>query len=322
MPLTFEYNNAHKKIIMDEAGIEYTVGNLIFAISDGPKIYTIEGQKDIVYVEAADIEKNKLVIRRMSDVMSEKSQVFVKSINNRLLWPDKLVKEKKDNENVKDNGFKGFISRNPQIQGDLTTLAEVIEERKAKTVLTQEERQYYLNLGIQLAEILETIHECGYVVGVLTPDKLWLSQDGTLISCITYRFSFQKNDVFDNPYYVAPEWFSYIDKDNILYEPKSDSFLYAIILFQLLTGKYPFLTERNISEVKKEELWEQMVDGKSLYFWEDERTISEIKKELETAPKGIDDLFESTFDYCGYGAYDEPRASVLDWLLALKGNND
>ena len=36
MPLTFEYNNAHKKIIMDEAGIEYTVGNLISAISDGP----------------------------------------------------------------------------------------------------------------------------------------------------------------------------------------------------------------------------------------------------------------------------------------------
>ena len=312
MPISIKKNRQ----VFDEAGISYTIGDLIFAISNSSKIYGLTGCDGKVYVEAMDIHKNRYAVRRMSDILSEKPGVTEKHIFKNVLWPEKLVKGENDVD------FTGFICTDPQFQGDLTSLTEIIAERNAKNSLSKKEREQFLNIGIQLAELIGTIHECKYTIGTLSPDKFWVSENGEVYSCISYQFSFGHLNAFDNPYYVAPEWLSRRNREKIVFNQQSDAFLYAIILFQLLTGKYPFFTERNIAEVEKEELWEQMVDGKSLYFWENSAVIDAIKKELQNLSPDVERLFKRTFDYCGYEEYDETRASIQDWLFALRGDNN
>ena len=306
MPISI---NRDKKVF-DESGVTYVIGERISSIANNVTIYEVKGREDVIYVEAADLHENRYDVRKMS------TQSINEAGFEKLLWPERLVK--KENSSA----YGGFISRNPQIRGDLVLLAEIIEERKEKKKLSNEESHYYLNLGLQLAEIIELVHRCGYVVGSLSPDKFWVSREGIVYSCVSYQFSYRDIDAFDNPYYVAPEWLSKMNIEAVVYNTQSDSFLYALILFQLFTGKYPFVPERDVLAVEKETLWEAMTDGKSLYFFEDKQMMDCITQELSVFPTGIEKLFTRTFDYCGYEDYAESRPSIQDWLLALRLGSD
>lgn len=313
MPISIKRNRQ----VFDEAGTAYFVGDLIYAVSDSTKIYSVTNCEEKVYVEVAEVHQNRHVVRRMSDELVGRPHLTKEQRFENMLWPEKLVKGEYD------SGFTGFISQNPHVEGNhFVSLAEVIEERKKKETLSHEERKYYLNLGIQFAEIIALIHEGEHVIGTLSPDKFWVSEAGGVYSFLTYQFSYENVNAFDSPQYVAPEWLSQRNRERIIFDQKSDSFLYALILFQLLTGKYPFVSDRDISEVKKEELWEQMVDGKSLYFWEDANIMNTIEEALQGVNSEVEALFKRTFDYCGDEEYDESRASIEEWLQALKeGNN-
>lgn len=297
------------KQIFDESGVTYAIGEPISSIANGVMIYEVKGREDVIYVDAADLHENRY------DVMKMSTQAINGTGFEKLLWPERLVK--KENSSV----FSGFISRNPKIQGELVSLDEIIEERKEKKTLSNEESCYYLNLGLQLAEIIELIHQYGYVVGSLSPDKFFVSREGIVYSCISYQFSYRDINAFDNPYYVAPEWLSKMNIEAVVYNEQSDSFLYALILFQLFTGKYPFVSERDVLEVERESLWEAMTDGKSLYFFEDTQMMDGIAQELSVFPINIGKLFKRTFDYCGYEDYAERRPSIQEWLLALRLGN-
>ena len=105
----------------------------------------------------------------------------------------------------------------------------------------------------------------------------------------------------------------------IICDQSSDAFLYALILFGLLTGRHPFSFDRDCEEDDREELWERMCDGKSLYFWENPVMIRTLKEVFENTAPDADTLFRRTFDYCGYETYGEDRPSVVEWLKCLKG---
>ena len=161
MPISIKKNRQ----VFDEAGTAYVVGDLIYAVSDSTKIYSVTNCEEKVYVEAAEVYQNRHVVRRMSDELVERPHLTKEQRFANTLWPEKLVKGEYD------SGFTGFISRNPHVEGNpFVSLAEVIEERKKKKILSREERKYYLNLGIQLAEIIEILHEGEHVIGTLSPD--------------------------------------------------------------------------------------------------------------------------------------------------------
>lgn len=287
--------------VFDESGYVYEIGNVLYEMPNSGKVFSINGHTDKVYVEVPDMTGNRYAIKKMCDKTTH-SLCF-----KRMLWPERLIQEK-----------NGFISLNPKVHGKLVSLIDVIEERKTKKSLTPEEKLYYFSLGTQLAKIINIVHEFDYVVGVLSPEKFLVSDNRKLYSLLSYQFSFVEIDAFDNPYYISPEWLLTMNNKQIRYTKQSDAYLYATVLFQLLTGKYPFASNRNISEIDKEELWELMSDGKSLYYWEDEGIIDTIKEELCDLPQTIEALFKRTFDYCGNNTYDENRPLINEWLRLMQ----
>lgn len=296
MPISLSVNRK----ISDKAGIVYEIGDCLYTLPNLVKIHSIKNNKDIIFVEAPDIFSGRYEIRKMSKKTSHRA------IFDQMLWPDRLSQD-----------YSGFITRNPHMEGDLCPLSEVIEKRKAENEFSCENMNYYLELGIQLAEIIQTVHDCGYLIGRLLPDSFWVSKEGRLYACTSYRFAFSHLDTSDNPYYVAPEWLIHAAGERIEYNQSSDSFIYALILFQLLTGKYPFVPNRDGEKMEREELWELMCDGKSLYFWEDSEIIQSVSKILKKAAPKSEALFKRTFDYCGYEDYGEFRPSIKEWLECL-----
>ncbi|MCR5187193.1 MAG: hypothetical protein K6D97_08815 [Clostridia bacterium] len=300
MPITIN----RKREIYDESGKAYEIGDCLYNVFNQGNIYSIKGCNDKVYVESSDIFANRYEVRNMSN-LSKYTPYF-----ERMFWPEMLTQDQ-----------KGFICQKPMIQGQFITMAEIIENRKTKKKLTLEEKHYYLSVGIQLAGIIDTVHKCSYVVGALSPEKIFVSSEGKVYSFLSYQFAFNNINAFDTMYYIAPEWFDKMNKNRIVYDEKSDAFLYALVLFQLLTGVFPFASDRDVSQVDKEELWGLMSDGKSVYFWEDETTISVIEEELSDQPPKIKELFRRAFDYCGQDNYVENRPSVNEWIRSLQDND-
>lgn len=303
MPIVLNQN----RIIEDRVGKSYEIGRCIQLVPDeNPvRIRSVVNDEDKVFVEALDIHPGRYYIRKMSEKTS------AAAIFPQMLWPDRLAQD-----------YSGFIAQNPHIEGQLRSLNQIIQERKLKKEISRKEGQYYLSLGIQLAEIIQVVHNCGYIIGKLHPDRFQVSEDGHLYSCLSYRFSFRHTDIVRNPCYVAPEWLNHAGEKEIICDQSSDAFLYALILFGLLTGRHPFSFDRDCEEDDREELWERMCDGKSLYFWENPAIIGTLKEVLENTAPDADALFRRTFDYCGYETYGEDRPSVGEWLKCLKRYSD
>ena len=88
MPISIKKNRQ----VFDEAGTAYVVGDLIYAVSDSTKIYSVTNCEEKVYVEAAEVYQNRHVVRRMSDELVERPHLTKEQRFDNTLWLEILVR--------------------------------------------------------------------------------------------------------------------------------------------------------------------------------------------------------------------------------------
>lgn len=287
----------------DSAGILYSTTNLLMSLRDGVSIYAVAGVDDYVVVSFPPENVPVLYeIRKMTECSICKPNI---------LWPQREL------YSVPDEKFCGFLANKVEISAQFYSLQQLMEQRKQSTTLSVQEIQRYLTTGLHLAQCIHTIHstEKNYVIGNIEPEEFYVDNDNNIYYYSIYR-SCQHPHSVTNHWYLSPELIS-CPNSSTFYSKESDSFAFALILFQLLTGIYPFLDQNMHKPLTIEQLQSYMLDGISIYYAEDSPLCIQTEQLLTNISPAIADRFRCTFDYCGSESYTKNRPSIEDWIDAL-----
>lgn len=292
----------------DAAGKVYCSAGVLAAFDNEVKIFEISDNDTEVMVQISKevrpqlYEIKKMCMCELGDDRSAKN----------LLWP------KKELYDISERCFCGFIAEKPEIKGELILLEEVIHLRKEKIHLKKEEKKYYAEIGIQMAQYFEMIHatEKKFIFGSVSPSDFCVDERGTLFCFHTYECA-RNHPRIRNPYYIAPELIG-METRKVLYNEESDSFLYALMLFQLMTGKFPFAPDKELYSIEKEEMEAWMSDGQSIYFEEDSEECAAIEKVLNEFSAELAEACRFAFDYCGRASYVQGRPTIKEWRKILE----
>ena len=292
----------------DAAGKEYSPSEVIALLDSGIKISAAAdyGEEAIVWLPQ-ELRPQVYELKRMCACPIEDED-----IGQCLLWP---VKELYDNY---EERFCGFVAKRPKITGKLTSLNDVIQERKTLTELSDTRKRILAGIGLKLAMYFEAVHSTQnkYVFGSVSPSDFYLDEAGclfcfTAFQCTGSRFG------CGNPYYMAPELIEMMPR-KVLYNELSDSFIYSLILFQLFTGKYPYAPEYDLYEKDYKEIWAFMSDGQSVYFEENSKECIAVNEALRAFSWEIAETFRLVFDFCGRSSYVQGRPKIGEWIHVLQ----
>ena len=98
---------------------------------------------------------------------------------------------------------------------------------------------------------------------------------------------------------------------------ETDAFVYALILFQILSGEFPYCVGRNVDGADVDQIWDRMCDGESIFYYEGSEMFREVSGLLNSYSESIYRLFQRCFDYCGQTDYTWQRPAVEEWINAL-----
>lgn len=292
----------------DEAGQEYQPGEVIALLENGIKISAVVGddREAIVWLPPA-LRPERFEMKRLCNEIPENPDM-----SERMLWPLKVLYDRQN------GAMCGFAARNPHIDGQLVSLAQMIEQRNyGQLPLSAENKRILVHIGIQLANCFLTVHNTrnGYVFGFIQPQDFYVDHSGALF-CFSSFVCAQNHQTEIKTCYIAPEVIGMQSQKNI-YNTKTDAFLYALILFQLFTGKFPYLPDKNVYTVQVETIWSLMCDGESVFFDVDSEEYKNTEKILEEFSEEIKKAFHLVFDYCGLASYEQRRPAISKWIQVL-----
>ncbi|MFN3995978.1 MAG: serine/threonine-protein kinase, partial [bacterium] len=136
------------------------------------------------------------------------------------------------------------------LEGDQPFLAFEFVEGKSLSKIIQEKKRLQLgealDIWMQILEALDYAHQKGIIHRDLKPDNILIKQDKTIKITdfgISKRIDTTLNltqDFVGTPWYMSPEQIKNQKVDN-----RSDIYSLGIIVYQMLTGKFPFETSEN-----------------------------------------------------------------------------
>lgn len=292
----------------DESGKEYQPGEVLVLLENGTKISAAAGENEEVIVWLPPVLRpERFEMKRLCNEILEDSDVSA-----RIVWPLKVLY---DSQN---GSMCGFVAKNPHINGPLISLAQIIEQRKhGQMPLSAENKRSLIGIGMQLANYFQTVHRTrsNYVFGFIQPQDFYIDSTGTLF-CFSSFVCAQNHHTEIKTYYIAPEVIGMQSQKNI-YNTKTDAFVYALILFQLFTGKFPYLPEKDVYTIQVETIWSLMCDGESIFFDMDSEEYKNVEEILKGFSEEIKKAFHLVFDYCGLASYEQGRPTISKWLQVL-----
>lgn len=284
----------------DQVGREYKTDKMVLSLRENAKVYTVTSSSQYLFVRfVGENNPSESAIRTMCDCSS------AEMVNANVLWPE-LICYQLDNDM-----FCGFLARRIDVLTDLSLLSELISQTDSRNV----DIATGLNIGLNLAKCIQAVHRTSrrYVIGAPQPKDFHVTPDGRVIFCYAYRCDLDVRDQC-NSIYVAPE---YRTMQGGL-TPKSDAFSFAMILFALLTGAFPFGAHEPGTIFDEDQIADMVLNGESIYYYENSPQSVEIDKRISTLSLDLSRLFRLTFDYCGQNRYDDRRPSIADWITVLE----
>lgn len=288
----------------DKSGAVYKPGETIVALENGYKIYenANDSSEAMVWIPQ-EIRPYKYELRNMCD--EEIADVWVKA---NLLWPEKLLYDSSDNQCC------GYITKKPKILGKLIPLSEIIEKKRSFDYI---EKKNNVLICLQIARMFKAIRDTrhGYILGIISLESFWVDEALNVFFGEVYNCARNINTTVKT-HYVAPELLMY-DSWKGKFTAESDSFICALLLFQLLTGRFPYNSSEDIEKTDVEYIWNLMCDGESIFYNKTDTYAKTILAELGNYSERINRLFYRTFDYCGRADYVEQRPMIDEWMEAL-----
>lgn len=299
--------------VNDLSGEEYTAGKILVKLNSGLKIMEVIGHEDEVMVEIVK-EGNAGGEYKLHQLLDK--QFLNLKIRRNILWPIKQI------GSYIDDVYR-YVAEKPTIIGKLISLKDFIKDTDRSLKKGKKESA---EIGLKIAEIYKAVHdirrndqEQGCVLGIILQplDNFFLDDNRNVFFFDTFRCICGDHNVVKT-YYTAPELLMEYDwrgKEKITQE--TDAFVYALILFQILTGEFPYCVGRNVEEADVDQIWDRMCDGESIFYHDRTKIYGEVYDLLNSYSESIYWLFQSCFDYCGQTDYMQQRPAVEEWIKVL-----
>lgn len=281
--------------VFDRLGKEYIVGQQIHCRPDGAKLFSIEGsaQQLLMHTDCSIPEQNRLS-RESSSLLQVQVPVYDKDgvATGFLMW------------------LKRELPSPVSLERRLMQLPEVPASAAVRRLL-----------AVQMCRIFALVHQEGFVFGFAEPGDFLVSERNRLVCVSTDRCLTTPAEWDSMWYYCAPEVLA--ADGNCDYRFVCDCYTLGVLLFQILTGSYPFGGGGLLPQ--EERILEEILDGKSVFFYADRPENKEILarlREYDTEGNAVSQallhLFQRTFDYSGSCSYEEGRPSLEEWACFMQ----
>lgn len=286
----------------DQVGRVYKTEKMVLSLRENAKVYTVMDSNQYLFVRFfGENNPSESGIRTMCDCSS------AEIVKANVLWPE-LICYQLDNDM-----FCGFLARRIDIPDDLSLLSQMVLHADSSNVdITTK-----LVIGLNLAKCIQAVHRTPrrFVIGAPQPRDFHVSPDGSVLFCYAYRCELDTRNQH-NSLYFAPE---YRAMQSGL-TTNSDAFSFAMILFVLLTGVFPFGAHEPEINFDEQQIADMILNGESIYYYENSPHSVSIDGMISAISPDLSRLFRLTFDYCGQSQYDDNRPSIADWISALERN--
>ena len=283
----------------DPVGRVYKTNEMVLSLRENAKVYTISDSNQYVFVRfIGENHPSESMIQTMCDCSSD---MMAKA---NVLWPEMVCYL------LDSDAFCGFLAKRVDIPENLSLLSQIMVSAQ----LTNIDLNQRLRIGLGIAQCIQAVHQTSrkYVIGVPQPRDFHVTPDGRVFFFYAYRCDMDLRDQLDSVY-LAPEYRSM--QGGLSFS--GDSFSFAMILFNLLTGVQPYGSHAPESHFDDEQIADMVINGESIYYYENSPHAQNIESILASISTSLSNLFRSTFDYCGQNQYDERRPSISEWIGAL-----
>lgn len=282
----------------DPLGRTYATADPLLTLPQQITIYAVAGVADRLFVRfPADAEDISGGIRVMSAYASDQMA------KNNVLWPEMECRD------LTTDAFCGFLAAAIPVDSQMQPMDQWMARNRG-----QIDERTALKIGLGLARCMQTLHEtgAGYVMGAPEPRDFYVSDDGTVCCYHACQYGLQGQVLAGR--YMAPELICGQGGAT----PRSDAFSFALILFELLTGFFPYGAHVPEQEASDQQIRDWMLDSESLYYYADVPVCAQILDRVCAIDQRLDELFYLTFDYCGQSTYDAQRPSLQEWTDILE----
>lgn len=278
----------------------YTTDRMLLALRSDAKVYTVADNSRYLFVHlSGDNHPDESQIRVMAESAAEQLAA------HHVLWPELEC------FNPEDDLFCGFLTRRIDLPEDAALIETLVENLGYE----DDTAAYKLQVGLNLARCIRAVHQSAHrhVIGAPQPRDFHADGEGRVFFCNMYRCRLDlENDPASR--YLAPE---YINGQTGL-TADCDAFSFALILFELLTGFFPFGAHEPETEFSGEEITDMVLNGESLFYFEYSPACRELEARLTAVSPLLPEMFRLAFDYCGRSRYEELRPSMADWIEVLE----
>lgn len=288
----------------DRSGRIYSPGSIALELKNGTRFYlnTNEESEIIVWIPD-DLRPQEYELQRMCREKNGDEET-----KRNMFFPQRVIYDSRTDD------YCGYIAKKPNSIGELTPLHDYVSRNRH---YDRQERAINAIIGLSTANIFKEIKESDnrYTIGTISHESFWIDDAFNVYYAETFSCS-QNLVINENSYYTAPELLL-CDTWRGNFSDKTDAFVFALILFQILTGKFPFNSTQNVDESDIEYVWGLMCDGNSIFYDKADQCAIEVMGELYNYSERILELFRKAFDYCGNLDYTQNRPLIEDWMEAL-----
>lgn len=284
----------------DPVGREYTTDALLLTLRDQTAVYTVDNNsRDLFVYFAGEPLPTESQIRTLTGNYTDDLA------RHHILWP-KLECCHPDTDML-----CGFLASRIDLAGDVDLIRDLIPV----DVPDPDTAVHNLKVGLNLAKCIRAVHQAPHrlVLGTVEPDDFHVDADGKVFSCYAYRNSLVPAASASSLYF-APECIA----EQRGFTQASDAFSFALILFELLTGSFPFGAHDPDAMFDSKQITDMILNGESIYYYANTDTCRELDGLLARISPVLPAMFRLAFDYCGRSQYDELRPSMADWIHTLE----
>lgn len=284
----------------DPVGRLYTTDALLLTLEDDTTVYTVENSNRYLYVHlSGQWQPTENQVLAMTGRFDEQLAKY------NILWPE-LECCHPDSDLL-----CGFLTPRIDLPAGLSTVRELITVGSPD----RDTLRHNLKVGLNLARCIEAFHRMPrrMALGAPHPGEFYADAQGEVFSCSAYSHVLDTYIPGDERY-LAPEYIT----GQRGFSRESDAFSFALMLFELLTGAFPFGAHAPEECYDNGQITDMILNGESIFYYANAAESIRVEQELFQISPALPEMFRLAFDYCGRRRYEDLRPSVSDWIEVLE----